>query len=63
MKQKISPAVVGIAVVIVIVFGVFLYLRASSSDSPQQLPPTGDSFKPGYTSPTVESRHQPGAKK
>jgi hypothetical protein len=48
MKSNVNPIVIGIAVVALIVFCVFMYNRAVNSDSPKQLPPPSDTFKPGY---------------
>ncbi len=49
MQTKVSPVVVGVAAVVLIAFCVFMYMRANSSASPQQLPPSGEQYKPGYT--------------
>jgi len=60
MQQRVNPAVVGVAVVILIAFCVFMLMRANNSQSPRQLPPTGDTYKPGYSSPTFNMRHKAG---
>jgi hypothetical protein len=58
MKQKVNPAVIGVAVVILIAFCVFMYVKANSGAGPNQLPPGDGPFKPGYSSPSVSDRHK-----
>jgi len=60
MQLKATPAIVGAAVAVLIVFCIFMLVRANSSESPRQLPPPGNAFKPGYTSPTYNMRHKAG---
>ena len=60
MKQNVSPAVIGVAVVVLIAFCIFMYSRATSGLSPRQLPPPSTPFKSGYSSPNVDTRHPNG---
>jgi len=48
MNTKVSPVIVGIAVVLLVVICIGLYIHANDSASPNQLPPPTDTFKPGY---------------
>ena len=71
MQTKVSPIVIGIAVVVLLVFCIFMYIRANSEVSPRQLPPSGEIYKPGYTGssenagphnrPTADTKSGPAA--
>lgn len=49
MKQKASPVIIGIAVVVVLLFGFWMYKRSAGGGSPEQLPSPNTPFKPGYS--------------
>lgn len=51
MQTKVGPAAIGVAVVIVILFCVFMYVRAVSSAGPRVDTSGGQVFKPPYTAP------------
>ena len=58
MQSKVNPAMVGVAIVVLIALCAFIYMRANSSQSPQQLPPPSGAFKPGYGAPTVDMKQR-----
>lgn len=48
MNTKIGPVAIGAAIVALLAFCIFMYVRANRAAEPNQLPPGNATFKPGY---------------